>query len=112
MQPAVPCLRFLLLAQIAADLGKPAQVSRWVAQRDEGGAGQKLSTVSPHARAGFVVPAACGGYSEHLFRPALLDIFRKKKAGVIVADNLIRGVSHDSLRAGAPTGNLAMRVQH
>ena len=27
-QPAVPCLRFLLLAQIAADLGKPAQVSR------------------------------------------------------------------------------------
>ena len=29
-----------------------------------------------------------------------------------MADNLIRGVSHDSLRDGAPTGNLAMRVQH
>ena len=111
-QPAVPCLRLLVLGQVAADFRKPAQVSGGIAQRDEGDAGQKLGPISAHVHAIFFVAAVCGSQAEHLFRSAPPDIFLKKEAGKVVADDLFGGIPLNMLRAGAPTDDLASRVQH
>ena len=55
--------------------------------------------------------AACGSHPEHLLRPAPLDIFRRKEAGIVLTDNLIGGVTFDPFGAGIPTDNPASRVQ-
>src|SRR5580658_3382792 len=58
------------------------------------------------------MPAIFGSQSEHLFRPAPLDIRRREKAGEVAPNNLICFVTLNSFGAGIPTDNLAPRVHH
>ena len=111
-QPAVLRSRLLAFAEIAADLGKAAQISRRIAQRGAGDIGQKPGAIFPHPHALFFVPAAGGGDGEHFLRAAALDVFRGKETGKIAPDNLFRAVALDALRPGIPTHNPALRVQH
>src|ERR1035437_5069848 len=58
------------------------------------------------------MPAADRGQSECLLRLTPFDIFRRKKAGKVVADDLVGSVTFDSFSTGFPTDNLAPRIHH
>src|SRR5260221_14380261 len=57
------------------------------------------------------MPPACGSHPEYFLRPAALDIFRRKEAGIVLADDLFGFVPFNSLSAGVPTGNRSTPVQ-
>src|ERR1700676_5020389 len=58
------------------------------------------------------MPPTCGSHPEYLLPPAPLDIFRRKEARKVMADNLFASVTFDSFGAGIPTNNHSLRVQH
>src|ERR1700736_3832349 len=58
------------------------------------------------------MPPACGSHPEYLFRPAPLDIFRRKKARKVMTDNLFASVTFDSFGAGIPTNHHSLWIQH
>ena len=111
-QAAVTGFRLAVLAEVAADLGESTQITDRVAERDVGGAGEELGAVLAYAHSIFFVASAGGSQAEHLFRAASLDIFPDKKLGEVVADDFFGFVSLDMLGAGAPTEDLAARIEH
>src|ERR1700682_5392459 len=58
------------------------------------------------------MPAACSSHAEYLLRPAPLDIFLSKEAGIVATQNFFGFVTLDSFGAGIPTDNLSSRIQH
>ena len=111
-QPAVFRIRLCTLAEIAADYGKSAQISRQVARRGVGGSHEKARAVFPHTHALFFIQAAGGGHPKNLLWPAAFDVFGRKESGIVLARDLFKFAACHSLGSGIPTANLALRTQH
>src|SRR5204863_10008790 len=77
-------------------------------QRD---VGPKARAVSPHAP-GFTAPRAITqGGVECLLRLAGRCVIRREEDREVTAENLLRRVSFDALRAGIPAGYVSLRIQ-
>ena len=109
---AVFRIRLRTLADIAADDGKPAQMSRRVARRRVGGSHEKSRAVFSQARSLIFIRAACSSHPKDIGWPAPCDVFRGKETGIILVGDLFEFVTCHSFGAGIPTANLALRAKH
>src|SRR5580700_3460092 len=110
-QASIPSPRLLALTEIMAELGKPPQFAGPVAQSRKSDIRQESRSTFPHAYAFFFVPAVYDRPPKNLLRPAPLDIFRRKKAGKIVSDNLFGCITLETHGSGIPTDNVSPQVQ-
>src|SRR3954466_12002189 len=99
------------LAEIARDLAEAAHFAIGIAQRGDHHVRPEEGPVLAHAPALVLEAAFARGDLELVLRPATVDRLLRVEGGEMAADDLVRLVALDALRAGIPGEDVAAGVE-
>ena len=107
-----PLLRLAALGDVARDLGEADDLAAIVADGIDDDMRPEAAAVLAHAPAFLLEAALAPGGVERLLRLAVAAVLLGVELREVAADDLVRQVALDPLRAGIPVGHAAFGVEH